>query len=139
MTKNEDKTIYSNKAYDRSSSDKGPEPGTTAQLSTKKLIAEIQIKQQAFLEIISSSKDNKLFELGEGEVTIGRSPACRLRLPSKNVSRKHARIFFRNDEYYIEDLGSTNGTYVNGIRVVKCALRKNDLIYIGGVRILFNE
>lgn len=139
MTKNEDKTIYSNKAYHRSSSDEEPELGNTAQLSRKKLIGEIPIKQQAFLEIIDRSEDSKAVELGEGEVIIGRSSACRLRLPSKNVSRKHARIFFRNDEYYIEDLGSTNGTYVNGIRVVKCALRKNDLIYIGGVKILFNE
>ena len=139
MTKNEDKTIYSNKLYDRSSSDKDSGLSTTAQLSRKKLIGEIPIKQQAFLEIIGRSEDNEVIELGEGEVIIGRGPSCRIRLPSKNVSRTHARIFFRNDEYYIEDLGSTNGTYVNGIRVVKCALRKNDLIYIGGVKILFSE
>ncbi len=91
------------------------------------------------MEIIGSSEENKVIELGEEEVIIGRGSSCKLRLPSKSVSRKHARIFFRNDEYYIEDLGSTNGTYVNGIRVVKCALRRNDLIYLGGVRILFNE
>ena len=139
MTKNEDKTISVNKLCDRSSSDQDPGMSTTAQLSRKKLIGEITIKQQASLEIIGRSEDNKVVEIGEGEVIIGRSPSCRLRLPSNNVSRKHARIFFRNDEYYIEDLGSTNGTYVNGIRVVKCALRKNDLIYIGGVKILFNE
>jgi pSer/pThr/pTyr-binding forkhead associated (FHA) protein len=139
MTKNEDKTIYSNKDYDRSSSDQDPGLSTTAQLSRKKLIGEIPIKQQAFLEIIGRREDNKVIELGEGEVIIGRGSSCKLQLLSKSVSRKHARIFFRNDEYYIEDLGSTNGTYVNGIRVVKCALRKNDLIYLGGVRILFNE
>jgi pSer/pThr/pTyr-binding forkhead associated (FHA) protein len=139
MTKNEDKTIYSNKAYDRPSSDKDSGLSATAQLSRKKLIGEIPIKQQAFLEIIGSSEGNKVIELREEEVIIGRGSSCKLRLPSKSVSRKHARIFFRNDEYYIEDLGSTNGTYVNGIRVVKCALRKNDLIYLGGVRILFNE
>lgn len=91
------------------------------------------------MEIVGRSEDNEVINLGEEEIIIGRGPDCRLRLPSKNVSRKHARVFFRNDEYYIEDMGSTNGTYVNGIRVVKCALRKNDLIYIGGVKILFNE
>jgi pSer/pThr/pTyr-binding forkhead associated (FHA) protein len=139
MTKNEDKRIYSNKADDRASSEKGPGLATTAQLSRKKLIGEIPIKQQAFLEIIGRSEDNEAIELEEEEVIIGRDPSCRIRLPSTNVSRTHARIFFRNDEYYIEDLGSTNGTYVNGIRIVKCALRKNDLIYIGGVGILFIE
>jgi pSer/pThr/pTyr-binding forkhead associated (FHA) protein len=139
MSKNKDKMIYSHKAYARSSSYKDRKLSPTAQLSRKKLIAEIPIKQQACLEIIGRSEDNEVIELKEREIIIGRSSACRLRLPSKNVSRKHARIFFHNDEYYIEDLGSTNGTYVNDIRVVKCALRKNDLIYIGGVRILFNE
>jgi pSer/pThr/pTyr-binding forkhead associated (FHA) protein len=138
MTKNHDKTIYSNKASDRFLSDEESELGNTAQLSRKKLFGEIPIKQQAFLEIIGRSEDNEVIELGEGEIIIGRSPACRLRLPSKNVSRRHARIFFHNDEYYIEDLGSVNGTYVNGVRVVKCALRKNDLIYLGETRILFN-
>lgn len=139
MTKNEDKTISLNELCDRSSSDPDPGMSTTAELSRKELIGEIPIKQQVFLEIIGRSKDNEIIELGEGEVIIGRSPSCRLRLQSENVSREHARIFFRNDEYYIEDLGSTNGTYVNGIRVVKCALRKNDFISIGGEKVLFNE
>ena len=139
MTKDEDKTIYWDNVSDQSSSDEEPGLSTTAQLSKKKLFGEMPIKQQAFLEIIGRSEDNQVLEIGEREVIIGRSSACKLRLPSKNVSRKHARIFFRNDEYYIEDLGSTNGTYVNGIRVVKCALRRNDLIYIGGAKILFNE
>jgi len=139
MTKDEDKTIYWNKVSDQASSDEESGLGNTAQLSRKKLFGEIPIKQQASLEIVGRSEDNEVINLGEEEIIIGRGPDCRLRLPSKNVSRKHARVFFRNDEYYIEDMGSTNGTYVNGIRVVKCALRKNDLIYIGGVKILFNE
>ena len=139
MTKNTDKTIHLDELCDRASSDQDPGMSTTAQLSRKKLIGEIPIKQQTFLEIVGRSEDNEVIELGEGEVMIGRSPSCRLRLPSEDVSREHARIFFRNDEYYIEDLGSTNGIYVNGMRVVKCALRKNDLIHIGGVKVLFNE
>jgi pSer/pThr/pTyr-binding forkhead associated (FHA) protein len=139
MKKEDDKTIYTDNTYDRSSSDKEPELGTTAQLSRKNLIGEIPIKQRAFLEIVSRGERNRVFELGEGEVIIGRSPECGLQLSSKNVSRKHARIAFHNDEYYIGDLGSKNGTYVNGIRVMKCALRKNDLIYLGGVKILFTE
>jgi pSer/pThr/pTyr-binding forkhead associated (FHA) protein len=139
MPKTDDKTLNSNNAFDTFPSDEESGLDTTAHLSKKMLVGEIPIKQQAFLEIIGRSKGNKLIELGEEEIIIGRSPVCQLRLSSKNVSRKHARIFFRNDEYYIEDLGSINGTYVNGIKVVKCALRKNDLIYVGGARILFNE
>jgi pSer/pThr/pTyr-binding forkhead associated (FHA) protein len=51
----------------------------------------------------------------------------------------HARIIYRNEEYQIEDLGSTNGVYVNGIKVEKCILREQDVIEIGGVKILFVE
>ena len=39
----------------------------------------------------------------------------------------------------IEDLESTNGLFVNGVKVVRCALRNNDQIELGGVRLLFNE
>jgi pSer/pThr/pTyr-binding forkhead associated (FHA) protein len=55
------------------------------------------------------------------------------------ISRRHAQITFRNEEYHLEDLGSTNGTYVNGIKIVKCILRNNDQIDIGGVKMLFTE
>ena len=56
-----------------------------------------------------------------------------------NVSRKHARIIYRNEEYQLEDLGSTNGIYVNSIKVAKCILRDQDLLDIGGIKMLFCE
>lgn len=63
-------------------------------------------------------------EGGRGEVfsvrdlmIIGRNPECHLPLADPYASSQHARIFFRNGGIFIEDLGSTNGTFVNGIRV----------------------
>ncbi len=47
--------------------------------------------------------------------------------------------FLHNEEYLIEDLGSKNGVFVNGIRVVKCILRNSDQIDIGGVKLVFRE
>lgn len=139
MGRNRDKTIYINRVDKQSSSDQDSEHGVTAEVSRKKYVGEIPIKQRAFLEIIGSGKKREVIELEEREIIIGRSHACGLQFSSNNVSRKHARIIFRHDEYYIEDLGSTNSTYVNGIKIVKCVLRKNDQIDIGGVKILFNE
>lgn len=52
--------------------------------------------------------------LGRGEVLVGRSPSCDLILPSESVSRRHARIYREGVFHVIEDLGSTNGTSVNG-------------------------
>ena len=57
------------------------------------------------------------YELGAGEFTIGRSTNNDIVLPLPEVSRRHARIWKARDGYYIEDLGSTNGTFVNDARV----------------------
>jgi pSer/pThr/pTyr-binding forkhead associated (FHA) protein len=100
---------------------------------------EIAVTRHAHFEVISSDEKNEIIELGEEEVFIGRSPRCDIHLPLENVSRRHARVVFRNEEYHVEDLNSTNGVYVNGIRVEKCVLRNNDQIVIGGVKIFFYE
>jgi pSer/pThr/pTyr-binding forkhead associated (FHA) protein len=112
---------------------------TTTELSRETFVEEITVKQRACLEIIGFGGKNKVIELGEEEVIIGRTPECGICLSIENVSRRHARVIFRNEEYFVEDLGSTNGTYVNGIKIVKCVLRNSDQINIAGVKILFTE
>lgn len=60
-----------------------------------------------------------IVKLKPGAYIIGRDPGCDIVLPDPFVSRKHARIFYREDQdkWYIEDLGSKNGTYVNGEKI----------------------
>lgn len=78
-------------------------------------------------------------ESGRGEdfpvrdlMIIGRNPECHLPLADPYVSSQHARIFFRDGIILIEDLGSTNGTFVNGIRVSdSVALEDGAQIQIG--------
>ena len=111
----------------------------TAEISRSTFVGGIPDRQQASLEVIHLGEKGRVIELEEGEVLIGRGPECKIQLPDSNVSRKHARVVFRNEEYHVEDLGSTNGTYVNGIKVLKCVLRRHDQIDIGAVKILFNE
>lgn len=67
------------------------------------------------------------------ELTIGRAPGCAVPLPSDNfVSAMHARVFRRDDAYWVEDLGSTNGTLVNGRRMTGTApLRRGDRLQVG--------
>ncbi len=57
------------------------------------------------------------FELPIGETVIGRDPRCRVRIHAPCVSRRHARLFVSEHELSIEDLGSRNGTRVNGSRL----------------------
>jgi pSer/pThr/pTyr-binding forkhead associated (FHA) protein len=47
------------------------------------------------------------------EIIIGRDPACELVLEDSTVSAKHTRLFFRQGQWWVEDLRSTNGTYLN--------------------------
>jgi hypothetical protein len=93
-----------------SSSDE-PGSSTTRVISREKFTEKIPFRERAFFEVLGEGQKNRIIELGEGEVIIGRS----------------------------QDLNSTNGVYVNGVRIVKCGLRNNDQIEIGGVRLIFNE
>ncbi|MFC1869198.1 FHA domain-containing protein [Thermodesulfobacteriota bacterium] len=139
MDKNNNKTIYSAKPDYKTSPEEEFGFSTTAGIDRKTFIGEISTKQHAFLEISGPEEGRKRIGLEKAEVTIGRIPDCEIQLLVENVSRRHARILFRNEEYQIEDLGSKNGIYVNGIKVEKCILRKHDIIEIGGVKILFVE
>lgn len=60
--------------------------------------------------------EDKVFEI-KGGVTIGRSPGSQIVLPDEFVSSTHARIFARKQFFFIEDLGSTNGTFIDGRRL----------------------
>ena len=67
----------------------------------------------------------------ETEVVIGRSSDLDMVLVEDMVSRRHARITTFGSEIYIEDFGSTNGTFVNGEKVTKSRLKEGDRILVG--------
>ena len=56
----------------------------------------------------------RLFELDQNSTILGRDPDCKIVLGCKGVSPKHARIYRRRDGYFLEDLGSADGTQING-------------------------
>ena len=68
----------------------------------------------------------------DGSTTIGRGVECELRLDDNYVSQQHARIFDRAGSWYVEDLGSTNGTFVNDQKLVAPAmLTPGDKVRVG--------
>jgi hypothetical protein len=69
----------------------------------------------------------------DGEATIGRGGGCTISLPADTfASQVHARIVERDGQLYLEDLGSTNGTFLNGKQVAKPArVRKGDQLQVG--------
>jgi predicted component of type VI protein secretion system len=64
---------------------------------------------------------------------IGRRPDCNLQIPAKDVSRLHCQIAIEGSAVTLKDLGSTNGTYVNGERVEEAVLRPGDKVRVGPV------
>lgn len=74
----------------------------------------------------------------EGEsMTMGRDPDCDVFLNDVTVSREHARVFRKGVDYVIEDAGSLNGTYVNGVRVDAAPLHAGDVVQIGMFQMVF--
>ena len=71
--------------------------------------------------------------------TLGRSKKCDIYINNPYLSKEHARITFIEDKFYIEDLGSTNGTYVNGKELGSrpVRLKDNDKITFGDLSFLF--
>ena len=72
------------------------------------------------------------FELAD-EVTLGRAAGCAVRVDDAYTSSIHARLYRRNGTLWVEDLGSTNGTWVNAERIgTAVKLGKGDLLQVGG-------
>jgi hypothetical protein len=88
---------------------------------------------QSFQLIMRSGPTpGKVFELSQGELYIGRDVGNDIVVNDSEVSRKHARLVLQTGGYMLEDLGSTNGTFVNGQRLMgPHVLRPGELIMLG--------
>ena len=73
-------------------------------------------------------------------IVMGRSPTCDLPVPSRRASRRHAEVRREGDEFVVADLGSTNGTFVNGEQIEgDHPLKPGDKIDVGGAMVTFCE
>ncbi len=103
----------------------------TAVLSLSGLGLPARSTATPFLILLAGDDAGKMVRV-ETEVLIGRSPKAALRLTGEGVSRMHARFFREGDRTYVEDLGSTNGTLVNGVKLTApVALKDGDKIQVG--------
>jgi hypothetical protein len=89
-------------------------------------------QKQYTLKFISGKYQGGEFPIAPGrELVLGRSNELDVVLVEDMVSRKHARIAFTHEALLIEDLGSTNGTFVNGEKVKRARLKEGDRVLIG--------
>src|SRR5262245_25383522 len=84
-----------------------------------------------------SLPDGRRIPVGEDPISIGRLPECDIILSDPNVSRRHAEVRRRGNDFVVVDLGSTNGTKVNGAGVRERRLNDGDDIGLGGTVIRF--
>ncbi len=73
--------------------------------------------------------------LSASETILGRSARCDIRLIDNTISRRHASICKRSNGYFIEDLGSSNGTFVNEQRVRRSEIKVSSSIRLGNVHV----
>lgn len=67
----------------------------------------------------------------DAETTIGRAAGCRISVDDSHVSKLHARVYRADGDWFVEDLGSTNGTHLNESLVDTARLRSGDRIRVG--------
>ncbi len=119
-----------------------PRPVAAAAVATSSTPAaaspasKVSTSGKASLRVVSGGEHaGKEFSVGN-EATIGRGQGCQVQLADSMVSQLHARLFRDNKGLNIEDLGSTNGTYLNGRKVGGPArLKKGDRVRVGPVEL----
>lgn len=89
------------------------------------------------LEIREGPLAGKVFMLEGSPVVLGRRDSCDIVLPDESVSRRHARLEPRKEGWLITDLNSSNGTFVNGVRIRTASLSPGDTVKLGATLCAF--
>jgi FHA domain/FhaA, N-terminal domain len=113
-----------------------PDPAELKIPASTEVLAAKQAEELGLARrVIVISSGDRVREFTQSRVVLGRSKEADLRIDDPNVSRKHAAIYWNDDRLMIEDLGSTNGTMVNGYPVTTTILRPQDVVAIGDSRL----
>ena len=89
------------------------------------------------LTVLSGSRPGMIIPLGDGDLTIGRTEDATHALPDESLSRRHARFFEQGGRCFVEDLDSTNGTFLNGARIAEASpLEDGARIQLGALTLL---
>ena len=95
-----------------------------------------QKRNLAYLVVLAGVSAGEMFKLQKDKTVVGRGPNVGVRLNDEGVSREHCAFVRDGDKMLVEDMGSTNGTFCNGIRIDKRELTDGDKIMVGSSTIL---
>ena len=113
------------------------QPAPQAQVAQVGEVKETPL-EMARLNGLKGDVAGKIYRLTDGLV-IGRSSSCSIRLSEPTISRHHARLRKASNHWFIQDMESATGIYVNGAKVEATALKSGDLIRIGKSEFEFHE
>jgi pSer/pThr/pTyr-binding forkhead associated (FHA) protein len=117
----------------------------TSRLETRK-IAKVKAKEKAKpqtqeklinVTLLGNNSLKKRFPLRRGITVIGRQEDCDLSIPIQSVSRKHCQLNYEQGVLKIRDLGSRNGTYLNGKPIDKAVIKPGDSVKVGPLSLVF--
>ncbi len=95
------------------------------------------MSQQLILTIQTGPQSGQMFQLSDGSFTVGRAVNNAVQLTDATISKQHARLTIQANSIFVEDLGSSNGTFVNGQRITgPVAFAPGDILQIGTSLIL---
>ena len=83
--------------------------------------------------------EGKTFDLSGAEITVGRVADNRIQIEHASVSGHHAVFKLDQLDYIIKDLDSTNGTRINGEKISEQKLRRNDVLRLGNIELLYDS
>jgi len=93
-------------------------------------------RDRAYLIVLAGSAVGEMYKIGQERTIIGRGGKAQIRLIDDGISREHAEIVIDGGEVLLRDLGSTNGTFCNGVKVDTRPLADGDKILVGSTTIL---
>ncbi|MDH5414729.1 MAG: GGDEF domain-containing protein [Flavobacteriaceae bacterium] len=98
---------------------------------------EASDKAACFL-VVGGELNGTIFDLLDGETIVGRNPDCTIPLEFQGVSRKHFKATVKDDSCEVEDLGSSNGTFLNNTKIeAQASLQKGDIIKLGSIALKY--
>ena len=109
---------------------------TSRQLNTqlKLLSPDLVLKMRISFK---DRPDQEAFLIQQSDVLLGRDPNCKIHIPDETISAQHARIYLIDHNWWIHDMNSTNGTFLNDEKIEQpCILADNDMIQVGSVKLI---
>ncbi|NWF99599.1 MAG: zinc-ribbon domain-containing protein [Thermoanaerobaculaceae bacterium] len=108
-----------------------------AELANLPELAPLPPNRRYSLAVILGAAAGQIYPITKPRILLGRGAEADLQLPDSEVSRRHAVLDIRGDEAYLVDLGSSNGSFVNGVRVERATIASHQEFSLGTTTLMF--